>query len=70
MGFVGSASRRHERAAVLQDPAKSLATVVAIFNDKHMHAIKAAEVCVHEPHPGTLLWLKVRQRARRMEERG
>jgi hypothetical protein len=62
MRFVGGASRRHERPAVLQDLAESFAAVVVIFNDQHMHAIEAGEVGVH--------LFKVRQRAYRLEERG
>ena len=38
------ASGRHERPAVLQDPAKGLAAVVTVLNDQHMDAIEAAEV--------------------------
>jgi hypothetical protein len=62
MRFFDGASGRHERPAVLQDPAESFAAVVVIFNDQHMHPIEAAEVFVQEP--------RVRQRAYRLEERG
>jgi hypothetical protein len=55
---------------VLQDPAKGFTAVVAIFNDKHVYAIEATEVCVRDLMRAPGSGFKVRQRARRMEERG
>jgi hypothetical protein len=57
-GCSDGASGRNERPTVVQDPAKGLAAVVGIFNDKHVHTIEAAEVCVRESHSGTSLWLQ------------